>query len=75
MGLFQAEEYFDYHGISESSMVRIAGLHMEGAALDWVRRLKKNGILSSWENLKAEIRERFGESEFEDSLATLTRLQ
>lgn len=32
--IFLAEEYFDYHGISETSMVRIAGLHMEGAALD-----------------------------------------
>lgn len=39
--IFLAEEYFDYHGISESSKVRIAGLHMEGTTLDWIRRLKK----------------------------------
>lgn len=73
--IFLAKEYFECHGISEASMVRIAGLHMEGAALDWIRRLKKNGMLTSWEPLKAEIRERFGDSEYEDSLAILTRLQ
>lgn len=48
---------------------------MEGSALDWIRRLKKNGMLSSWDHLRTEIRERFGESEYEDSLAELTRFQ
>lgn len=73
--IFLAGEYFEYHGITEESKVRITGLHMKGATLDWIRRLKKNNMLSSWEKLLDELRERFGESEYEDSLAVLTRLQ
>lgn len=73
--IFLTEEYFEYHDIKDGSKVRIARLHMEGAALDWVRRLKKNNMLSTWEKLLEELLERFGDSKYEDSLAVLTRLQ
>lgn len=73
--IFLIEEYFAYHGISEASKVRIACLHMEAEALDWIRRLKLNNMISSWEKLLEDLRERFGDSEFEDSLSDLTRIQ
>lgn len=73
--IFLAEEYFECHGITEESKVRIANLHMEGVVLDSIRRLKKNNMLFSWEKLLEELRERFGESENKDSLVVLTRLQ
>lgn len=73
--IFLAEEYFEYHGITEDSKVRIASLHMEGTMLNWVHWLKKKNMLSPWDKLLDELRERFGESEYEDSLAALTRLQ
>lgn len=73
--IFQAEEYFAFHGILDDSRIQIAGLNMTREALGWMRGLRQNNLLSTWERFVEDMRERFGGSEFEDKLQELCRIK
>lgn len=66
--LFQAEEYFSFHDIEDDSRIQIADFHMAKGALNWMRGLQRNNLLSNWDKFKDNLRERFGGSTFEDKL-------
>lgn len=66
--IFQAEEYFIFHSIMDDSRIQIAGFHMTKAALGWMRGLRQNKLLSTWDKFKEDLRERFGGSVYVDKL-------
>lgn len=73
--IFQAEEYFAFHGITDDSRIQIARFHMTKAALSWMCSLRQNGLFSTWDIFKADLHERFGGSTYVDKLQELSRLQ
>lgn len=66
--LFQAEEYFQFHGIADDSKIQIAGFHMIKGALAWIRGLRRNKLLSTWKKFEEDLREQFSGSTFEEKL-------
>lgn len=73
--LYQANEYFAYHGIDDESKVQIAGFHMTDKALKWIRGLRRNKLLTTWNQFMEDFRERFGRTEYKNKLEDLSRLQ
>lgn len=54
--------------------VQIAGFHMKCKALSWIRGLRRNKLLSTWEKFVDDMCERFGRAEYENKLEELSRL-
>lgn len=73
--LFQASEYFEFHGIGEESKIKLCSFYMSKAALDWFRGMKQNNLISTWSQFKIDVREHFGDSYYVDKLQLLSRLQ
>lgn len=73
--IFQAEEYFTFHGIVDDSRIQIVGFHMTKGALGWMRGLRRNNLLSTWERFTEDLCERFRGSVYVDKLQELSRLQ
>lgn len=73
--LYQADEYFGFHGIGDESKVQLEGLHMIGKALSWIRGMRHNKLISTWMKFVEDLRERLGLAEYENKLEDLTRLQ
>lgn len=72
--LFQAEEYFAFHGIVDDAKLQIAGFHMTKAALAWMRGLRRKNLLTTWARFRDDLLELFGISAFDDKLEQLSRL-
>lgn len=72
--IYQAEAYFRYHDIADEARLQIADFHMSKEALSWIRRLRRNNLLT-WEKFTEDLKERFGVSDYEDKLEELSRLQ
>lgn len=47
---------------------------MTKEALSWIRGLRRNNLLTTWEKFAEDLKERFGESAFDDKLEELSRL-
>lgn len=73
--IYQAEEYFTFHGIFDDSKSQIAGFHITRGALAWIRGLRRNNLLTTWERFKEDMRERFGGNAFEDKLQELCKIR
>lgn len=54
--LYQADEYFAFHGIRDDSKVQIIGFHMTGKALSWIRGLQRNKLISTWTRFVVDLR-------------------
>lgn len=65
------EAYFQYHGIMEEARLQVTDFYMSKEALSWIRGMKKNGLLTTWNKFVEDLRERFGPSTFEDKLEQL----
>lgn len=61
--LYQADEYFAFHGIGDESKVQINGFHMTGKALSWIWGLRRNNLILTWARFVEDLRERFGMTE------------
>lgn len=48
---------------------------MTKGALSWMRSLRGNQLLSTWDRFKEDLREQFGGSVFEDRLQELSHIQ
>lgn len=70
--LFQAEEYFAFHNITDDSRVQIAGFNMTNGTLAWMCDMCRNNLLSSWDRLKEDLHKCFGASVFDDKLEELS---
>lgn len=73
--LYQAEEYYAFHGVGDESKVHIADFHMTGNALSWIRDLRRNKFLTTWLCFIEDLCKRFRTAEFEDRLEDLSLLQ
>lgn len=73
--IFQAEEYFNYHGVSDPARLQLASMYMTKAGLSWMRSQRCNNLLTTWTQFKLDLRDRFGTSPYEDCLEKLSRLQ
>lgn len=73
--IFQAEEYFLFHGIMDDSRIQIVDFHMTKGALSWMHELRRNNLLSTWDKFKEDIHERFRGSDFDDKLQQLSHIQ
>lgn len=73
--IFEAEEYFIFHGILDDSRIQIAGFHMTRGTLAWMRGLRRSNLLTTWDRFIEDMRERFGGSAFEDKLQELCRIK
>lgn len=72
--LFQAEVYFHFQGITDDSRIQIVGFHLTKVVLSWMRGLRRNNLLSTWDKFKEDLRERFGASVLDDKLQELSHL-
>lgn len=72
--LYQTDEYFAFHGIEEESKVQIAGMHMTGKALSWIRGMRRIKLITTWAKFVEDLREQFGAAEYENKLEELTSL-
>lgn len=64
--IYQVESYFRYQGIADDARLQIADFHMAKDALSWIRGLRRNRLLTTWEKFTADLKERFGVSDYED---------
>lgn len=69
--IYQAEAYFQYHGIADDTRLQIANFHMSKEALSWIRGLQRNNLLTTWEKFTTDLKERFDVSDYEDKLEEL----
>lgn len=70
--LFRAEEYFTFHDVAEEPKIHFTSLNMQKSALAWLRGLKKNNLISTWEKFGEDVLER-GPSKFDDHLLESSR--
>lgn len=69
------EEYFSFNEIEDDSRIQISGFHMAKGAMNWMRGLQRNNLLSSWEKFEEEMGERFGSFVFEDKSQEFSHIQ
>nr|GMD06310.1 Transposon Ty3-G Gag-Pol polyprotein [Ipomoea batatas] len=72
--LFRATEYFEFHDTPDAQRVRISSFTMEGKASEWYQWMKRNELLTTWENFQRQVELRFGPSRFEDYQGKLSKL-
>lgn len=73
--LYQAEEYFAFHGNEDEAKIQIEALHITKDALAWIHGLQRNRLISTWPRFVEDLTERFSSSAFENKLEDLSRLQ
>nr|GMD63279.1 Transposon Ty3-G Gag-Pol polyprotein [Ipomoea batatas] len=72
--LFRATEYFEFHDTPDAQRVRISSFTMKGKASEWYQWMKRNELLTTWENFQRQVELRFGPSRFEDYQGKLSKL-
>lgn len=50
--IFQADEYFSFHGVTDDSRIQIVGFHMTKGVVSWMRGLRRKDLLITWEKFK-----------------------
>lgn len=69
--IFQAEEYFAFHGIKEDAKLQILGFHMTKSALG-DSRVKEKQLTHHLHEIMEDMKERFGASSFHDKLEEIS---
>ena len=64
--IFLIEEFFNFHDTPEILRLRIVSFYMEGRVAAWYQWMKNNHLLTTWQELLANLRYRFGVSLYED---------
>ncbi|XP_031499092.1 uncharacterized protein LOC116263503 [Nymphaea colorata] len=62
--IFKVERYFTYQNVPVEDWVILSGLHFEGEAMQWYRRLEHTHPVIEWNFFKSALLVRFGESPF-----------
>lgn len=55
--LYQASEYFAYYEITDDAKLQIVGFYIIKEALGWVRGLRNNNLLMTWEKFTEDLLE------------------
>lgn len=56
----QAEQYFEYHSITDENRIPWIRFYMKDKALKWFTWMKKNHQLTTWSNMCRALELRFG---------------
>lgn len=72
--IFLIEEYFGLHETTPDQRLRIVAFHLEGDAAVWFLGMRRNNLITTWDNFITSVRNRFGPSKLEDPLDDLSKL-
>lgn len=72
--IFQAKQFFYYHGVPDSHRLKIALVHFDGPMVPWFQMLQKASKLTSWMALTKSLESDYGPSVFECPKNTLLHL-
>lgn len=72
--IFQAEEFFNFHGTLPPLRLQITLFHMVGRAVAWYQWMKRNNMLTTWPEFLLALRYRFEDSVYEDYPGRLSKL-
>ncbi|CAH1416794.1 unnamed protein product [Lactuca virosa] len=61
--IYQAERYFDIHGIEEKDQIKAIAIYMEGRTVSWYHWNEERAPCHSWEGFKRKLLDRFQESQ------------
>ncbi|CAH9084026.1 unnamed protein product, partial [Cuscuta europaea] len=71
--IFQAQEYFEYHKVSEAQRLSFVSFMMEREASEWLRWMKNNNLLRTWTDFLEQLKQRFDPAHFEDFVGKLSK--
>lgn len=72
--IFTIGEYFALHRTTEEQRMRIVSFHLDGDVGEWFRWMKRNNMVTTWNDSLESVRNRFGPSQFEDPQGALSKL-
>lgn len=72
--LFKIKEFFILCSTLENQRMRIASIHMEGAAWDWYQRLIENEVVHTLKEFTEALLDQFGRSIYDDPKCKLKRV-
>ncbi|VFQ74333.1 unnamed protein product [Cuscuta campestris] len=73
--LFKATEFFEFNAIPEEGRLKVTGLMLDGAAVEWFRRMKRNDLINTWADFEEQFKFRFDPEMYEDYFGLLAKLQ
>lgn len=76
--IYRCEQFFCVDSTNENAKVRIASIHLDGKALMWHQSYMKTlgeGVWPNWNEYKTAIVSRFGQTPYDDPLASLMKLK
>lgn len=72
--IFRIEEFFAFHNAPDDLRLSIVSFHLEGRASAWFRWMKANNLITSWASFLLNVKQRFGDSIYEDPQGALSKL-
>ncbi|VFQ71975.1 unnamed protein product, partial [Cuscuta campestris] len=73
--LFKAKEFFEFNSIPDEKRLKVTGLMLDGAAVEWFRRMKRNNLINTWADFEEQFKFRFDPEMYEDYFGLLSKLQ
>ncbi|VFQ99618.1 unnamed protein product [Cuscuta campestris] len=73
--LFKATEFFEFNAIPKEERLKVTGLMLDGAAVEWFRRMKRNELVNTWADFEEQFKFRFDPEMYEDYFGLLSKLQ
>lgn len=73
--LFKATEFFEFNAIPKGERLKVTGLMLDGAAVEWFRRMKRNDLINTWADFEEQFKFRFDPEMYEDYFGLLAKLQ
>ena len=73
--VYKANQYFKYYNTPIREKLILASFHMEGEALIWFQDSEEEEIFVDWESLVQALHMKFGATNYDDPMETMTRLR
>ena len=72
--IFQAQKFFNFHGVPDDQRLIITSFAFKGRALKWYEWMEQNQQISTWTAFLTSLKARFGPSDYEDVQGNLSKL-
>ncbi|KAF7818664.1 Transposon Ty3-G Gag-Pol polyprotein [Senna tora] len=73
--IFKVEEFFQIYNTPMDQRIRLASLHMKGAAYAWYKWIVQNSLVQSWDEFLKALLLRFGTELYDDPRVALKQLR